>query len=184
MALESDFTLLDQFVSGEEGAFDQLVVRHQKVVYYMVLRIVGNHDDAADITQHTFIKALTEVGKFKRRSSFRTWLCKIAINQSKNHLKKVGRNELVTLTEQERDNGDNPSDTLAKKEQDRWVRDAIRELPERQRLTLILRTYHNMAHREIAHILDITENNSRANYFHALKSLRPKLKENGCIDEL
>ena len=184
MVLESDFVLLDRCALGEESAFEQLVVRHQKVIYYMVLRIVGNHDDAADITQRSYIKARKVLKKSEWRSAFSTWLCKIAINISRNHLKRSSRRELVTLTDRKRDEGDGPSDLLIKKERDRLVRDAIRELPERQRLTLILRSYHNMAHREIAEVLDITENNSRANYFQALKSLKSKLIEKGGIDEL
>lgn len=182
--MESDVTLLDQFEAGEEHAFEQLVVRHQKVIYYMVLRIVGNHDDAADITQQTFIRALTRIGKFKRRSSFRTWLCRIAINMSRTHLKRSRKSALVDLRENQCDPGDNPSEKLMEKERERIVKKGIADLPERQRLTLILRAYHNMSHREIASVLDITENNSRANYFQALKSLKSRLLERGCVDEL
>lgn len=182
--MDSDCTLLDQFEAGEERAFEQLVVRHQKVIYYMVLRIVGNHDDAADITQQTFIRALARTRMFKRRSSFRTWLCRIAINLSRTHLKRLKKTARVTLTDSERDPGNNPSEQLIKNERDRHVQKVIADLPERQRLTLILRSYHNMSHREIADALNITENNSRANYFHALKNLKSKLVERGCIDEL
>ncbi len=184
MVLENDFTLLDQFAEGREIAFERLVVRHQKVIYYMVLRIVGNHEDAADITQQSFIKAITELKNFKRRSSFRTWLCRIAINLSRNHVKSSSRKMMVPLTERVCDEGENSSDLMIKRERDRMVRQAISGLPERQRLTLILRTYHKMAHREIAEVLDITENNSRANYFHALKNLKSELSGKGGIDEM
>ena len=184
MSLDSDFALLDRFASGEVDAFDRLVVKHQKVVYYMVMRIVGNHEDAADITQQAFIKALKEIGKFRRRSSFRTWLCKIAINLSRNHLKRAKRREVVSLTEREPDPSEDPSNEPLRKERDRRVRAAILELPERQRLTLILRVYHRMTHREIGEVLDTTENNSRANYFHALRNLRTILVEKGYVDEL
>ncbi len=91
---------------------------------------------------------------------------------------------MVSLTGDERDNGESPSDELLRKERDGLVRDAIRRLPERQRLTLILRSYHNMSHGEIAGILDTTEKNSRANYFHALKNLRAILLRKGEIDAL
>ncbi len=182
--MESDFTLIEQFVDGEERAFEQLVTRHQKVVYYMALRIVGNHDDAADITQQAFMKAFQEIRKFKRQASFRTWLCKIAVNLSLNHLKRSRVAERYARSDEEPDQGDAPLETLLKRERDRRVRRAIGELPERQRLTLILRCYHLMSHKEIGQILGITENNSRANYFHALKNLKARLIEGGGINEV
>jgi RNA polymerase sigma-70 factor (ECF subfamily) len=181
---DSDFALLDRIEAGGERAFDELVNRHQKVVYYMVLRIVGNHDDAADITQRSFVKAFGEIRKFRRRSSFRTWLCRIAINLSRNHLRSARGREMVPLTEMQADRGETAPEALLRKERDRKVREAIRELPEKQRLTLILRAYHNMSHREIGRALGISENSARANYFHALKGLKTRLTGMDGIDEV
>jgi len=184
MAFESDFALLDQYAEGEERAFEQLVVRHQRIVYNMALRIVGNHDDAADITQQVFPKVLADLKRFERRSSFRTWIYTIADNLCRNHLKRTKKMEWVELPVEERDRGETSPKLLIKRERDRRVREAILELPERQRLTLILRSYHHMSHQEIAQVLNINENNARVNYFHALKNLKSTLIRRGGIDEL
>ncbi len=94
--MEDDFTLLDRFASGDEDAFEKLVSRHQKVIYYLALRIVGSHDDAAEVSQRSFTKAFGEVEKFRRLCSFRTWLCRIAINMSKkpSQARRMPRNGL------------------------------------------------------------------------------------------
>ena len=182
--MESDYALIDQFIAGEERAFERLVVRHQKVIYFMVLRIVGNRDDAADISQQVFLRAFREIRGFKRKASLRTWLCQIAINLRRNHLRRSRRTEWIPVTGQEENAGDIPSEVVQKRERDRKGRRSIRELPERQRLTLILRIYHQMSHREIGETLGISENNSRANYFHALRNLKTILIERGEVDDL
>src|SRR3989449_1220473 len=77
----SDYQLLDRYAAGDESAFEELVLRHQKTVYDLAYRMLENHADAADLAQKSFVQAFLHHRSFKRESSFRTWLYQICLNQ-------------------------------------------------------------------------------------------------------
>lgn len=93
---EEDNLLLDEALKGNRKALDDLVKKHQPFIYNVAWRMVTNPDDAWDITQEVLIKAITKLGQFQRRSSFRTWLYRIAVNHFLG-MKKRG-NESMNLT--------------------------------------------------------------------------------------
>src|SRR5262252_7071819 len=77
---DDDAALITRFRSGERAAFDQLVRRYQRSIYFLMLRHVGDPDEAAELTQRAFIKALQGLGELRGTSQFRTWLYRIAVN--------------------------------------------------------------------------------------------------------
>src|SRR3954468_11838605 len=81
---DEDLELVDRFLGGERHAFDTLMRRHERPIYFVALRYLRDHDEASDILQRTFLKAFEKLGEFERRSQFRTWLFRIAINLCKN----------------------------------------------------------------------------------------------------
>src|SRR5437016_12546834 len=83
----SDYQLLDRYAAGDESAFEELVMRHQKTVYSLAYRMLENHADAADLAQKTFVQAFLHHRSFKRESSFRTCLYQICLNQCRNALR-------------------------------------------------------------------------------------------------
>jgi RNA polymerase sigma-70 factor (ECF subfamily) len=130
---DEDAELVDRFRSGDGRAFDELVRRYQRQVYYLSLRYVKNGEDAKDITQRAFVRAFQGVKSLRGGASFRTWLFKIAVNLSLNHIRDHAR-----LRPAE-DAGELPVDAvgaerLSEDEAKRQLRDALEELPPKQRL--------------------------------------------------
>jgi RNA polymerase sigma-70 factor, ECF subfamily len=161
------------------GAFDLLVERHRRSVYQLCYRFVGNHEDASDLSQDVFLRAYRGLGGFRGHSSIATWLYRIGVNVCLNRL--GAKSTLGKLTEpiadrQFEDTAAEPaSERVLRDERAARVRAAIARLPRTQRATLILRTYHEMSHQEIAAVLGSTVGAVKANFFHALANLKKLL---------
>jgi len=93
----SDFDLLDRFTDGDHGALEEIVSRYQKAVFFFILRMVWDETDAADLSQKTFINAFRNIRGFNRRSNFKTWLYRIAINVCKNHFRDDPRRRELNI---------------------------------------------------------------------------------------
>src|SRR5439155_18094955 len=85
---EDDETLVSRVQRGDSTAFDVLIERYKERLYATVYHMTSNHEDANDLVQETFIKAYKSIGSFKRESSFYTWVYRIAVNRTINHLKR------------------------------------------------------------------------------------------------
>lgn len=170
--MDDDIRLLERYEAGERDAFDELVRRHQKPLYFMLYRMVSDHDDAADLLQKTFVKAFTGIAGFERRSSFKTWLYQIAINLAKNLYRDRSRAAQVPIDDVviRRDPG--TLEGLIAVEHRRLLRAAFGDLPEKQRLTLLLRVQENKKFEEIAVIMRCSLGTAKANYHHAVQKLK------------
>ena len=168
-----DRSLVDAFRQGRRDAFDILVERHRRNVYQLCYRFAGNHDDAADMAQDVFIRAFKGLRTFKGESSVSTWLYRVGVNACLNRLsvKKPDMTPLDADTHLD-PRAIDPVETLTRDERRREVRRAIRQLPPKQRATLILRVYQELPHEEIARILGSSVGAVKANFFHALGNLR------------
>jgi RNA polymerase sigma-70 factor (ECF subfamily) len=175
-----DAELVAQCRAGETAAFDVLVERHRRQVYQLCYRFAGNHEDASDLAQDTFLRAYRALGTFRGHSAFSTWLYRVAVNVCLN--RKAGK-RLPTEPIDEREFTDRSADPadreVIRKETAAAVRAAISQLPEKQRATLILRTYQELPHDEIASILGSSVGAVKANFFHALANLKKLLRESG-----
>jgi len=174
--------LIDACRAERQGAFDLLVERHRRSVYQLCYRFVGNHEEASDLSQDVFLRAYRGLRGFRGQSSIATWLYRIAVNVCLNRVS--AKTTLGKLTEPiaerqfEDANAESASDRVLRDERAARVRAAIARLPRTQRATLILRTYHEMSHQEIATVLGSTVGAVKANFFHALANLKKQLGEN------
>jgi RNA polymerase sigma-70 factor (ECF subfamily) len=172
-----DRTLVDVCLAGERGAFDVIVERHRRQVYQLCYRYVGNHEDAADLAQDAFIRAFKGLGGFKGESTLSTWLYRIAVNVCLNRLSlKTPRSEPLEPADRADAGAERPDAALIRSERAAQVRAAIRQLPPKQRATLILRIYHDLPHEEIARTLGSSVGAAKANLFHALANLKKLLR--------
>jgi len=171
---EAERALVVSARQGDREAFDRLVELHQRNIYGLCLRYTGNHQDASDLAQETFVKAYRSIRAFRGESSFSTWLYRIGVNTCLSH--RSGRRP---VSEELRDElaaeKDDALAGLQQAEEAEIVRAAIRALPEKQRLTLILKLYHDRTHEEIAKALGTSVGTAKANLFHALANLRKTL---------
>jgi RNA polymerase sigma-70 factor, ECF subfamily len=158
---------------GRKEAFDVLVARHRRAVYLVCYRFAGNHEDASDLAQDTFVRVWRGLGSFKGQSAFTTWLYRIAVNACLNRVQ--ARKPPVDALEGDQfvdSRQEDPQVGLLRDERARAVRRAIARLPEKQRATLILRAYQQLSHQEIADVLGSSVGAVKANFFHALANLR------------
>jgi RNA polymerase sigma-70 factor, ECF subfamily len=169
-----DAALVAASVAGHREAFDVIVERHRRAVYQVCYRFVNNHEDASDLAQDTFVRAWKGLKNFKGHSALSTWLYRIAVNVCLNRISaKPPIHEPIDSTEHFEDAGiEGPQHAMIRDERAAVVRQAIAGLPKKQRATLILRTYHDMSHQQIADVLGSTVGAVKANFFHALTNLK------------
>jgi RNA polymerase sigma-70 factor (ECF subfamily) len=179
----SDFELIDRVLNGNARSFEELVERYRKTVYYMTYRMVHDREDAADLSQETFLKAYQGLRKFKRQSSFHTWLYRITVNLCINFLRKKRSRYFVELEKTHFVEHPDILQRLELEELQERMSDAVNELPEKQRIAVILRIYHGLSHKEISGILGCSVGTVKANYFHALRNLRKLIQAPEEFDE-
>lgn len=169
----TDEALVAASLAGDASAFDEIVERHRRSVYQVCFRFTNDHEEARDLAQETFVRAWKGLRTFKGRAALSTWLYRIAVNVAINHVnarrpagEPIDPDRLVDTV------GEVPGAGLRREERARAVREAIAALPERQRATLILRTYQELSHKEIADIFGSSVGAVKANFFHALANLK------------
>jgi RNA polymerase sigma-70 factor (ECF subfamily) len=168
-----DAQLVSACLAGQREAFDVIVERHRRSVYLLCYRFVGNHEDASDLSQDVFVRAYKGLQRFRGQASLGTWIYRIGVNVC---LNRVSAKKPVTEPIDARPHLDeraaDPAQELMKGERASQVRDAIAQLPRKQRATVILRVYHELSHEEIAGILGSSVGAVKANFFHALGNLK------------
>ncbi|WXH26855.1 RNA polymerase sigma-H factor [Myxococcus stipitatus] len=182
-----DEDLCRAFLDGEEAAFEVLVTRHRALVFSLVRRYATRPEDAADLTQAAFLRALEASRRVFARWSprgptpFRAWLVRIALNLAKNHARN-GRRWRPVLVEAPddaaaEDPGESAQEGLERAERARRVREGVLLLPRRQREVLTLRVDGGLAFKDIAETLGITENNAKVQFHLAVKRLKARVAE-------
>ena len=163
-------------LADRPGAFDVIVERHRRLVYQLCYRFVSNHEDASDLSQDVFVRAYRGLKNFRGQSSLATWLYRIGVNVCLNRVNaKTPRTESIDDHQYVDERGDSPADRVLRDERAVRVREAIAQLPRKQRATLVLRMYHEMSHQEIATVLGSSVGAVKANFFHALGNLKKLL---------
>jgi RNA polymerase sigma-70 factor (ECF subfamily) len=178
------------FQEGRKKSFDELVIRYQDRVFNICYRILGNYEDANDCAQDTFIKVYRSLAGFRFRSSFSTWLYRIAVNTCKNRLVSSAyrRNRsMVRINgstngdgeERSMDIGDcthTPNGTFERKERGAVIQEAIESLPENQRTVVVLRDVEGLAYEEIAEVTGLNLGTVKSRIARARERLKEKLK--------
>lgn len=172
----NDFELIDLTISGQQEAFDVLVKRYSGSVYALAYRMLRNQEDAADIAQDVFLKAYEALSSFRKKSSFHTWLYRIASNSCINYLRRYSAQRHIELANYHAVKEADSLDTLYTIELQEIVNEAIEKLPEKQKATVLLRVCEGLSHREVSRILKCSVGTAKANYFHAIRNLRRFMK--------
>ncbi len=172
MPVDPDIALVDRVRSGDRRAFDAAVHKYQRPLYYLALRYVKNEADAADITQRTFVRVFKSLGRFRGESSFRTWMYRIAINLSLNHIRDNKRERPSEIDDAALTTEAVGVDEMVGRERAARLRAAIEELPPKQRMVLELRIYDDLPFREVGQLAGCTENAAKVNFHHAMRRLR------------
>lgn len=173
--MKSDLELIQDVKSGVKSAFETLVLRHDKFLLKVVVRMTRDLNIAEDIVQETFIKAFRRLHLFEGRSSLRSWLYQIALNTTRNRFRKVNRETLGTEGFDIAVDGQMEAQMMAGDVRSVIQRE-VDKLPERQRTALNLRIFEDLSFKEIADIMQCPYDTAKANYRHALLKLKARLE--------
>ncbi len=170
---------IKEFQEGNEQSFNQLVIRYQEKIYWIVRRMIPDHDEADDVVQNVFIKAYHSLRGFKGESSFYTWIYRIAINLSLNEIRRKKFRRTLSIDDDLHQVSSDEAGALEQMEsaeRTRRIERAIELLPEKQKKVFLLRYYEELPYDEIAKILKTSVGGLKANYFHAVKKIGQHLK--------
>jgi RNA polymerase sigma-70 factor, ECF subfamily len=166
--------LVERARAGDTRAFERLYREHTGRVYGLCLRMTREPHTAEDCTQETFINAWRALARFETRSSFGTWLHRIAVNVALAKRRKAARNEPVAEVEVEEEAVE-PNWTLETPVEVQEIEDAIGTLPEGARDALVLHALYGYSHTEAAQMLGVAEGTCKAQLHRARKLLRERL---------
>ncbi len=171
-----DARLVQQFTGGDVQAFNLLVKRWRNPIHRFAYRFFNNQDDAHDITQKTFIKAYQKMDSLDDAAKFRSWLYRIANNLCLDELKRSGRTRTSSLEALKQAPAQpvtaSPEHGYNRAEATVLLSKALIQIPTEQRVVIIMKQYENLTFREIAEILDESENTVKSRMYYGLKNLR------------
>jgi len=180
-----DVRLMRQVGRGDTRAFEELIQKHQALVAGTVARMLGSNSDVEDIAQQVFIRVWKSARRYVPRAKFTTWLLKITRNLVFNELRRTKRHAHVPL--QSESGAEDPplkdemnlapDASLLELELQRTIEEAILQLPETQRLALVLRRYEQLSYEQIAEILDLSVPAVKSVLFRARSELRSRLSK-------
>lgn len=184
-----DVLLVEQFRRGDPVAAERLIVKYQNRIYNVVLKICADPDDAAELTQETFVKILENLGKFEGRSSFYTWAFRIAVNLTLNYCQRNARLAVQSLDSEEEpsssparqalkellsdDSSPDPEAVAQNRELHEIAIAALNKLDETHKAVLVLRDIEGMSYARMAEVLGVEIGTVRSR----LSRARTKLKD-------
>jgi RNA polymerase sigma-70 factor (ECF subfamily) len=175
MSHEQDAILVHQCLEGDHKAFETLIDRYQRPIYNLALRFAAMREDAEDIVQTVFVKVYEKLDTYDPKYKFFSWLYKIAVNESINHL---NRKKNVEQFQEDLHSG-NQDEPQQDHELTKKIDNALLELKPDYRIVVILNHFQDMTYREISYILNINENKVKSRLFSARKKLRSILMKKG-----
>jgi RNA polymerase sigma-70 factor (ECF subfamily) len=188
-----DIELVEQARAGNHDAFRVLYQRYHRRVYALAFGVVQNADDALDVVQDGFIKAHRHLDKFEGNSSFYTWLYRIIMNLSIDHIRKHKRAKHVDFDDAidhgqdegsvgedallPRVLGQNPGKSLVRKEIREQIGKALAELSDNHRAVLVMRELEGMSYEEMAQAMQCSKGTIMSRLFHARRNMQKRLLE-------
>ena len=193
-----DAQLLSRIAAGDQGALGELLQNHHQRLYNVSLRIVGNRDDAAEITQDALLKVIEHIGDYNGQCAISTWMIRITMNLSISHLRKrrlrlttsldgtsgdgsggaSGGDQGTALREQISGPAElSPVARVEHHEMLTQLHKAMRQLDEEYRSILVLRDLQDMDYSDIAHVLEIPVGTVKSRLFRARLALRQKMQK-------
>jgi RNA polymerase sigma-70 factor (ECF subfamily) len=180
--------LIQRCAAGEEGACAELVSGHERMVYTLALNLLGDRDEALDLSQEVFLRVFRTLQGFRGQSSLKTWIYRIVINQARNRQRfwrRRRRADQVSLDQHVAEHGEltqpgdgtSPDQVLARKELASRLWAALNDLPFDQRTVVILREVDGLSYDEIAFSLGVAVGTVKSRLTRARQALRLQLRE-------
>jgi len=183
----TDTQLITHILSGDRSRFNTLVWRWEKPIYNFILRYLGNKELARDISQKVFIRVYKNLNKLREPTRFSSWIYQIASNLCKDEIKKMSHRDFISLDLLQENNENEgyrlpdelheseyfqPDAKLNQKQISNIVQKALQQLPEEQRVVIIMKEYQGLKFREIAEALNQPLNTIKSRMYYGLNGLR------------
>jgi RNA polymerase sigma-70 factor (ECF subfamily) len=187
-SVESEF--IERLKQGDPAAFDTLANRYASDIYGLLYRLTQDVEEASDLTQETFLSALKAISKFRGEADLKTWLFRIAINESRNRFRwwkrrrrdvtisldvTIGESE-TPLSETFSSDAPNPEERALRGERERLLRDALNDLPDIFREAVVLCDIEGFSYEEIAQTLEVNMGTVKSRIARGRDELRRKLE--------
>jgi len=180
--------VVDRAKNGDMQACDELIQQYQERIYATIYHMISNHEDAADLAQITFIKAIRKINNFKGQSSFFTWLYRIAVNNTINFIRTKRKRVILSINQmdEEFDRGEEllglvsketPQRDISRLELQGILNAAMLKLSPNHRLVVTLHDVQGMPHEQIGEIMDCNTNTVRTRLHYARKQLQAHLSD-------
>src|ERR1700686_990262 len=180
-------SLVQRCGSCDEEACAELVAEHQRMVVQLAINLLGDRDEAPDLSQEVFLRVFRTIHRFRGQSSLRTWIYRIAVNQARNRhrfWRRRHRGDQISLDAHVAAHGDHlpggqagPDRVLEQKELAARLQGALEHLPFDQRTAIILREIDGLSYDEIAYSLGVAVGTGKSRLTRARKALRLELRE-------
>jgi RNA polymerase sigma-70 factor, ECF subfamily len=183
----SEAVLVERCVNGDERACADLVEAHQRMVYQLALHLLGDHNEALDLSQEVFLRVFRTLDRFRGQSTLRTWIYRIVINQAHNRQRwwrRRRRSQQVSLEEHirahgelpDRGDGTAPDRLLGRKELASRIWAALDRLPFDQKTAIVLREIDGLSYEEIGFSLGVAVGTVKSRLARARETLRADLR--------
>ncbi len=186
-----DYELVKRAIAGEQDAYTELMSRYRNSIYFMLLKMVNNRDDAEDLTIEAFSKAFKNINQYMPTYAFSTWLFKIASNNGIDFLRKrrgltVSIDQGTSNDEDSKpmtvsDGGLDPSEQLIKNQKIQFVRDVVQKLKPRYKTLVEMRYFQELSYEEIAEQLSLPLGTVKAQLFRSRELLYNILKNTEAV---
>lgn len=187
--MSAELELVERSKGGDVSAFEELVVMYQKQIYNLGFRMMGSEEDACDVTQEAFLKAYKSIKRFNGKSSFGTWVYRIAVNVCIDELRKRKKVKLYPVAHNDNleergfklitDTDELPEEKMERQEVRKQVHRAINRLGEEHRAIIILRDIQGKSYQEIADILGLNLGTVKSRISRARQNLKEELIKYG-----
>lgn len=176
-----DQILIGKVLEGDTKAFERLVEKYKKRIYYLAYKMTRDHDSADELAQESFVKAYQAMSGFKPGYSFYTWIYRICVNLSINFLKREKQSVSVDFLRDsgiaiDRSNESSQLERMIASEQAAIVKEALNTLPPDQKAVFILKTYDDMSYEQMAEVMDCSIGTVMSRLFRARRKLKKALE--------
>jgi len=186
-SLSDDRALVRAAQGGDMAAFEELVARHRDKIYARAYSIMRNEEEAIDLSQEAWVKGWQRLQQFHGESSFSTWLSRITINLCLDQLRKLKRQQAMSIEELDEESGGverqmpvltvNPTERLERAELRKRIDDALGKLSHEHRTVLVLHEFEEMEYKEIAKTMDCSIGTVMSRLFYARRKMAALLAD-------
>ncbi len=184
MAIQAEeYSIIEQCRKGNSEVYVVLVERYQEMIYNVAFRMLGDSESARDIAQESFVAAYGALKDFRNDSKFSTWLCSIAMNKCRDHLRtQKDMIPLDAITDLAAARGLNPEEALSNKQLSRELQAALGALPEDYRQVIILKHVEGLDYKEMETVLGVSANALKVKTYRAREWLKKYIEKRQCPD--